>query len=80
MKWFVYFLAAVVFILHQDFWNFATPHPLVFGFLPISAAYHAAYSIACAVLMWLLVKFAWPRHLEKYEDLPPQPGAETDGH
>jgi hypothetical protein len=82
MKWLVYTLAVVVFIFHQDFWNFARPDPLVFGFLPITAAYHAGYSILCAVLMWLLVTFAWPKHLEKYEDLPPRPGAQQQqgGH
>ena len=79
MKWIVYLLAVVVFILHQDYWNFSTPDPLLWGFVPISAAYHAAYSVACAALMWLLVTFAWPKHLEKYEELPPQPGAK-EGH
>jgi hypothetical protein len=80
MKWLVYLLAVVVFVLHQDYWNFAKPDPLVGGFLPITAAYHVGYSIACAVLMALLVKFAWPTHLEKYEELPPQPGAQDGGH
>jgi hypothetical protein len=79
MKWFVYLLGVVLFVLHQDFWNFDTPYPLVFDFLPITAAYHAGFSIACMVFMALMVKFAWPKHLEAYEQLPPQPGA-GEGH
>ena len=47
---------------------------------PIGLAYHAGYSVACSVLMFLLVKFAWPKHLEQYEALPPQPGASEEGH
>ena len=74
MKWIVYALAVVLFILHQDFWNFDKVEPRLFEILPIGLSYHAAYSCACAVLMFLLVVFAWPKHLEKYEELPPQRG------
>ena len=56
-----------VYILHQDYWNWKTPEPLVFGFLPIGLAYHAGYSILAAIMMAVLVKFAWPKHLEKIE-------------
>jgi hypothetical protein len=76
MRWLVYLLAVVVLVLHQDWWNFQKAEPLAFGFLPIGLTYHAVYSIACAVLMALLVKYAWPKHLEKYEALPPRPGAD----
>lgn len=79
MKWLVYFLAVALFVLHQDFWNFARPDPFLWHCIPVAAWYHAAYSIACAVLMWLFVKFAWPKHLEKYEQLPPRPGSQG-GH
>ncbi len=79
MKWTVFLLAAVLFVLHQDFWNFDKATPLAFDFMPIGLAYHAAYAFACSFLMFLLVKFAWPTHLEKYEALPPRPGA-SDGH
>ena len=81
MKWLVYLLAVAVLVLHQDSWNFNRAQPLVFGFLPVGLAYHAGYSIACAVLMALLVKFAWPKHLEKLEAIE-RPGAQssTGGH
>ena len=68
MKWFIYLLAIVLLVFHQDTWNFHRVEPLVFGFLPIGLAYHAAFALACAVLMYLLVTYAWPTHLEKYED------------
>jgi hypothetical protein len=59
-------LVALVYLLHQDFWNWKKAEPLVFGFLPIGLAYHAGYSILASILMAILVKFAWPSHLEKY--------------
>jgi Protein of unknown function (DUF3311) len=55
----------VLYILHQDIWFWRTARPLVFGFVPIGLFYHAVFSVAAALLMWLLVKFAWPSHLEK---------------
>ena len=79
MKWLVYVLAVVLLVFHQDFWNFDKSMPLLFGFLPLGLAYHAAFSVACAGLMFLLVTFAWPTHLEAYEQLPPQPG-HAEGH
>ena len=60
-------LAAVVaalYVLHQDIWFWREARPLVFGFLPIGLAYHAAYCVAIALLMWTLTRVAWPEHLE----------------
>jgi hypothetical protein len=57
-------LVVAVYLLHQDFWNWKQADPLVFGFLPIGLAYHAGYSILAAIMMAVLVKFAWPKHLE----------------
>ena len=54
-----------LYTLHQDLWFWRTPRPLVFGFLPIGLAYHAAYCLAAAALMWTLTKYAWPSHLER---------------
>jgi Na+(H+)/acetate symporter ActP len=56
---------AVVYFLHQDVWFWRTARPLVFGFLPVGLAYHAAYSILAAGLLWLLVSRAWPHRLEE---------------
>jgi hypothetical protein len=59
-------ILAVIFVyaLHQDIWFWRTARPLVFGFLPVGLAYHAAYTIAAALLMALLVRLAWPSHLD----------------
>ena len=54
-----------LYILHQDIWFWRTAYPLIFGFIPIGLFYQACFSIAAAGLMWLLVKFAWPSHLEE---------------
>lgn len=58
----------VLYVLHQDFWFWRRAHPFVFGFIPIGLFYHACFAVAAALIMWMLVKFAWPAHLE--EDVP----------
>jgi hypothetical protein len=60
-------LVVAVYVLHQDFWNWKKAEPLIFGFLPIGLAYQAGYSILAAALMAVLVRTAWPAHLEKIE-------------
>jgi hypothetical protein len=66
---FLFILA--IYVLHQDTWNWTQGEPLVFG-LPRGLAYHAAYSILTAIMMAILVKVAWPKHLEAHEDKPAQ--------
>ncbi len=73
-------LVLVFYILHQDFWNWKQTHPLVLGFLPIGLAYHAGYSIAAAFLMALLVKFAWPKHLEDVQPESDKPRDDEPEH
>jgi hypothetical protein len=68
-------VAAVIllYVLHQDFWFWHVARPLVFGFLPIGLFYHVAFTVATAGVLWLLVKIAWPAHLEAARgDGPPQ--------
>lgn len=57
-------MIAAVYALHQDYWNWKDA-TLVFGFLPVGLAYHAAYSILASVMMAILVKCAWPKDLEQ---------------
>jgi hypothetical protein len=61
----------VLYFLHQDIWFWKTAHPLVFGFIPIGLFYHGCFSVAASLLMWLLVTFAWPSHLEKEVEQAP---------
>ena len=56
---------ALLYVLHQDFWFWHEARPLVFGFLPIGLFYHAAFTLACAGVLSLLVALVWPAHLEK---------------
>ena len=54
----------VLYVLHQDIWFWRSSR-LVFGFIPIGLFYQGCFSVAAALLMWLLVTYAWPSHLEE---------------
>lgn len=78
MKWLLSLLVLAVYILHQDTWNWHD-RSLVFGFLPKGLAYHASYAVLCSIMMAILVRFAWPSHIEdEVADLPDIPREE--GH
>lgn len=61
-------LVIVYWALHQDIWFWRDARPLAFGFLPVGLTYHAVYTLGIALLMYLLVKVAWPSELEKEVD------------
>jgi len=69
-KFLLFAMIAAVYLLHQDLWNWKKYEPLIFGFLPIGLAYHAGYSILAAITMAVLVRFAWPAHLDAEEKDP----------
>lgn len=58
-------VTALVYVLHQDFWFWHSARPLVFGFLPVGLAYHAAYTLGISLLMLYLVRWHWPGHLDE---------------
>ena len=62
--WLLALVVATLYALHQDIWFWRTARPLVFGFVPIGLAYQAGFSIAASLVLWLLVRHAWPSHLE----------------
>ena len=65
-----------MYALHQDFWFWRSRSPLVFGVLPIGLFYHAVYTLAVSGIVWVLIRYAWPSHLEEErapEGGPPQP-------
>jgi hypothetical protein len=66
-------LVVLVYAAHQDSWNWREADPMIFGFLPIGLAYHAAYSVVAAITMAILVKFAWPKNLEDKDSEKPEP-------
>lgn len=53
-----------MYILHQDSWNWGQFEPLWLGFVPVGLTYHVVYSVLAAVMMAVLVRFAWAKHLE----------------
>ena len=53
--------------LHQDFWWW-DDRTLVRGFMPIGLFYHALFSLAAAGTWAVVVRFAWPGHLEEWAD------------
>jgi hypothetical protein len=58
-------IVGALYVLHQDFWFWRRAHPLILGFIPVGLFYHACYTLVTAFVMWLLVKQAWPSHLEE---------------
>ena len=60
-------LFLLLFMFHQDFWWWDDTS-LILGFLPIGLAYHAAFSLGCALLGWLAIKYAWPHKLQKFAE------------
>ncbi|MDB6111279.1 MAG: hypothetical protein JWR69_3029 [Pedosphaera sp.] len=72
-KLLLFLMVVAVYVLHQDYWNWKNAE-LVFGFLPTGLAYHAGYSVLASIMMAVLVKFAWPKHLEDVEPHEPVQG------
>ncbi len=71
-------IVAVLYVLHQDVWFWRTARPLMFGFLPVGLAWHAAYCVAVSLLMLWLTRVAWPAHLEP-GGVPPSPRLRRPG-
>ena len=57
LRWVLYSLLVLLFILHNDFWLWGTPQ-LVLG-LPVGLLYHIVFCLAASLLMAFLVKFVW---------------------
>ena len=65
-------IVAALYALHQDIWFWRQARPLVFGVLPIGLFYHAAFTLATAAGMWLLVRLLWPAELERADQGAPR--------
>jgi hypothetical protein len=57
-------MVLVILALRHDFWNWTSPQPLL-GFLPVGLWWQAGVSILACVMMGLMVRWAWPQHLEE---------------
>ena len=59
----VLYLALLAFyLLHNDLWLWRDPS-LLLG-LPVGLTYHVLFCLATAVLMAMLVRWAWPSQLD----------------
>jgi hypothetical protein len=72
MKTAILLILLVYYALHQDFWNWTTARPLIFGFIPIGLLYHALYAAGSSLLMLFLVRWAWPERLEAWAEKEPE--------
>lgn len=81
MKRVAFTLALIaLFILHQDVWFWRTARPLALGFLPIGLFYHACFTVAVSLVLAMLVKYAWPAHLEEEIDQNSSPQGARANH
>jgi hypothetical protein len=73
----VYLAVPVLYLLHQDWWNWDNRNLIPVLELPVGLAYHVGYCVAASVLMFCLVRYAWPAHLEleAHEMSPEKDGA-----
>ena len=67
MKSLIVALVILLLILHNDVW-FWDSDELLFGFMPIGLAYHAAFSVSAALLWYIASRVAWPSRLEQWAD------------
>jgi hypothetical protein len=58
----LYALLLLAVVLHNDLWLW-NDAGLVFG-LPAGLTYHIGFCLAVALLLALLVRFAWPENLD----------------
>ena len=62
LRWTLYTAVIVLYVLHNDLWLWNNPR-LILG-MPVGLLYHVGFCVAAAVLMTLLVNYAWPAHLD----------------
>lgn len=70
----LYAALVALYLLHNDLWLWDDPR-LVLG-LPVGLAYHVAFCVATAVVLTLLVVYAWPDELEAADEADAHAGAE----
>ena len=68
MKKLILLLIVVLAVLHQDFWWRYDHRTVVFGFVPVSLAYHIGVSIASTVLWGLACVYLWPKDVDVADD------------
>ena len=64
MRWVLVLVVLIVLVLRHDYWWWEDARPLLFGFLPVGLWWQAVVTLMAGGMMWMLVRFAWPGHLE----------------
>ena len=62
IRWSLRLAIIVLYLLHNDFWLWDQP-TLMLG-IPVGLLYHIGFCIVTSILMMMLVKYSWPRHLD----------------
>ena len=66
-RWIGYLLVwAAMMLARMDLWWW-TDATRVFGLVPIGLASQVVYTLLAAIVMWALVRWDWPRELERFE-------------
>ena len=60
-------MVLVVGVLHLDLWWWSSTR-IVLGFLPLTLAYQVGITLAAALAWALVMRFAWPKHVESWAE------------
>ena len=77
LRFLPYGLLVLLYLLHNDLWLWTDATRLLA--LPVGLTYHVLYCLATVAVMALLVRWAWPRHLEELADEEESPGTSAEG-
>jgi hypothetical protein len=58
----LYGAMVLIFVLHNDLWLWDDARRM--GGLPVGLTYHVGLCLVVALVMWLIVRFAWPEDLQ----------------
>jgi|AP95_1055475.scaffolds.fasta_scaffold415544_1 hypothetical protein len=61
-KWAAFGLLAVMYVLHNDWWLWSDS--TIIAGLPVGLGYHVLYMILTALVLVIVVRLAWPTHLD----------------
>jgi hypothetical protein len=61
----LYLVVLIVYLLHNDLWFWNNP-TIIMG-IPVGLFYHLIYCFIASILLFLLIKFAWPKLVEEVD-------------
>lgn len=67
----LYLVLVILYILHNDLWFWDNPE-LVLG-IPIGLFYHILYCFAASIMLFLLIKYAWPEIVKEVDSGASEP-------